>query len=123
VNPWIVVLILLGEVAVALPISWFIWWRHPKPKHTSEVIVHCRDEASFAGVELRRDSSGILLGAARSLPDEGPPVPMIGDLWIPASNVRAVQIVPGLEALREPQPRAGRPPTITPERGRGIRRA
>jgi hypothetical protein len=63
------------------------------PEPTREVVVLCRDESSFGGVELRRDTTGILLAAPKLLPDDGPPVKLEGDLWVPADNVRAVQIV------------------------------
>jgi hypothetical protein len=102
VNSLLVVLLALLTAAGVLSLAGraldWIRRRHTPP-YTSEVIVLCRDETSFGGVELRRDSAGILLGAVRSLPDDGPPVPMVGDLWIPASNVRAVQIVPHPEAV------------------------
>lgn len=101
-SGWEVSTIVLSWVVVATPVSWFVWWRRRPPEHTQEVVVHCRDDTSFGGVELRSDSSGILLGAPRSLPDEGPPVPMVGDLRIPAANVRAVQIVPAAEVARDP---------------------
>ena len=76
------------------------WRKVPQPTH--ELIVLCRDDSSFSGVELRTDSAGILLAAPRLLPDDGPPVKLEGDLRIPADNIRAVQIVTGHEALREP---------------------
>ena len=101
-NGWEVSTILLSWVIVGVPVWWFIWGRRRSPQPSPELVVLCRDESSFGGVELRRDSAGILLAAARLLPDDGPPVQLEGDLWIPAANVRAVQIVTGHEALREP---------------------
>lgn len=67
------------------------------PEPTSEVVVLCRDESSFGGVELRRDATGILLAAPKLLPDDGPPVKLEGDLWVPGDNIRAVQIVGGIQ--------------------------
>jgi len=67
--------------------------RKSKPEPTREVVILCRDDSSFGGVELRRDAAGILLGAPKLLPDDGPPVKLEGDLWVPATNIRAIQII------------------------------
>ncbi len=99
---WTLVLGVLYAVAVA---SVFVFqpWQPRKfiPPTTREVVVLCRDESSFGGVELRRDATGILLAAPKVLPDDGPPVPLAHDLHIPADNIRAIQIITHVEA-REP---------------------
>ena len=99
---WALVLGVLYAVAVAC-VFVFQPWRPRKvlPPTTREVVVLCRDESSFGGVELRRDTTGILLAAPKLLPDDGPPVPLAHDLHIPADNIRAVQIITHVET-REP---------------------
>jgi hypothetical protein len=87
------VLILVAVVALAQRA-----WRDYQagqalPEPVRRVIVHTRDDRSFEGVDLHNGTDGMLLAAPKVIPDEGPPVDMMGDLWIPSSNIRAVQIV------------------------------
>lgn len=68
-------------------------WARIDSQPAPSVIVHLSDGGqSIEGVQLRRDAAGVLLGAPKML-GEGADrdVPLAGEVWVPARNIRMVQ--------------------------------
>lgn len=59
---------------------------------TRRVIVHTRDDRSFEGILEAVHPDGVVLAAARFLPDDGEPIDMAGRVYVPRDRVEAVQL-------------------------------
>ena len=99
VTTMLLILVALLTAALGLTVGAVLrpsWLRRSRP--ALPVIVHTRDDQSLKGVQVRRSRDGILLGAPELVPEDGPPMPLAGQTWVPMGNVRFLMCQPIIKA-------------------------
>lgn len=85
----------IGMIAIfTAPTVVLLWAVRARSTPSPNVIVHTRDDKSIEGIQLRRDGSGILLGAAKLLGEGAEQDVALTQTWVPIQNVRFVQDSP-----------------------------
>ena len=67
------------------------WWERSIKRL---VMVHSTDDRTIQGYVKEVAPDGVLLASAEYLPDQGPRVPLGGDVFIPRERVNWVQVLP-----------------------------
>ena len=71
------------EVPQGGPVPELGWWERA---HKQLVMVHGTDDRTIRGYVKEVAPDGVLLASAEYLPDEGPPMPLGGEVFIPQSE-------------------------------------
>ena len=67
------------------------WWERAHKRH---VMVHQTDDRTIRGYVKEVAPDGVLLASAEYLPDQGAPMPLGGEVFIPRERVNWVQVLP-----------------------------